>query len=58
LPNGKSGKNKKSESQNNLEELRALMDLRKTSAIFKKAALEKIEEIMKRLASIPEDLWS
>lgn len=34
------------------------MDLRKTSAIFKKAAAQKVEELMQKLKSRPEAQWS
>jgi hypothetical protein len=34
--------NKKGKGQSDLDELKALMELRKTSAIFKKAATQKI----------------
>ncbi len=39
-PNPKTATNKK-KGQSDLDELKALMDLRKTSAIFKKAASQK-----------------
>jgi hypothetical protein len=36
------GKSSKSGNQSDLEELKALMELRKTSAVFKKAAMQKM----------------
>lgn len=38
----KASANKKGKGQSELDELKALMDLRKASAIFKKAATQKI----------------
>lgn len=41
--NSKAGTGKKTgKGQSDIDELRALMDLRKTSAIFKKAASQKV----------------
>lgn len=44
--------------QTDLEELKALLDLRKTSPVFKRAAAQKVEEVLARLRSKPESEWN
>lgn len=45
-------------AENDMEEIKLLMDLRKTSTLFKNAARKKIEEITTRLAAKPQGQWS
>ena len=41
-----------------LEEIKLLMDLRKTSTLFKTAARKKIEEVLKNLDQKPIKEWT
>ena len=44
-------------TDSDLEELKLLMDLRKTSTLFKNAARKKIEDVMKKLSNKNPEKW-
>ena len=44
-------------TDSDLEELKLLMDLRKTSTLFKNAARKKIDDVMKKLGSKNPEKW-
>jgi hypothetical protein len=45
-------------NESELEELKVLMDLRKTSTLFKTAARNKIENILKKLGAKSPEAWN
>lgn len=48
----------KKNTDSEMEELKVLMDLRKTSSLFKMEARKKVERIVKRLGAKPVDTWN
>lgn len=48
----------KQNTDSEMDELKVLMDLRKTSSLFKMEARKKVERILKRLGAKSVDTWT